>query len=65
MTHHPAQVAQHGTVGAKSIPYPVKHHTMQSPVPGCLFFVSETIRTSAMRVIHITVKTDETQKTAH
>ena len=31
-------------------------------VPWCLFFVLETIRTSAMRVIHIIVKTEETQK---
>ena len=27
-----------------------------------MFFVLETVRTSAMRVIHITVKTEETQR---
>ena len=42
----------------------LEHMVMQRPL-GCactfvLFF--ETIRTSAMRVIHITVKTDETQR---
>ena len=31
-------------------------------VGGLLFFVLETIRTGAMRVVHIPVKTEETQR---